>query len=268
MFLTRFRLAGIRYLSILLLGPAALATSFVERSFPDTVQEAPIMVRGTVGRSYSDWARGNDQSKRIYTFYELTPSEVFKGELPEGAIMVRELGGSKDGNTMEVPGTAHFSRGEEVVLTLSPRNADGSYDMRGMMMGKFNIQESGGKEYLTGPGVISPEDARDSEVLHPEDEHLPQGVAVYSIEHLRKLARGEGLPAAPQHPGAAQGAAGRATVPGATSTALPASPLQPQATEGAPPSEDSSDRGSAMWLWGAAVIVGFLILRRILKRRR
>jgi len=133
---------------------AAFATTFYERSFPSSVQDATGIVRGKVGMSYSDWGVASDSSKRLYTFVELQLTETLKGEAKGSSIVLRELGGAKDGVAMEVSGVARFERGEDVVVMVGAPNADGSYDVRGMMMAKFNVERGNdGKEYLSGPGL-------------------------------------------------------------------------------------------------------------------
>lgn len=170
-----------------LIGSQAQATSFISKSFPDSVKDAPVIVRGVIGMSYADEARTSEGGKRIYTYYELTPSEVFKGALPMGSIIVRQIGGTKEGVVMEVPGTARFSRGEEVVLMLSQQNLDGSLDIRGLMMGKFSIQKMNGKEYLVGAGAITPDQVEQGEVEHGNHEEENRSTSAYSVEDLRNL---------------------------------------------------------------------------------
>src|SRR4051794_28005467 len=77
-------------------GRLSYATSFYERPFPDTVQDAPVIVRGKIGANHADWAAGPDGSRRIYTFYELRVDEVMKGtpSSPRN-ISIREMGGEK-----------------------------------------------------------------------------------------------------------------------------------------------------------------------------
>lgn len=112
------------------------------------------MVRGKVGNSYADWGRSADGNKRIYTFYDLAVSEVLKGKVKGNSLLMREMGGEKDGVGMEVPGASHFERGEDVVVMLGERNPDGSYDLRGLMTGKMNVElNQSGNEVLVGPAV-------------------------------------------------------------------------------------------------------------------
>jgi hypothetical protein len=159
-------------LSLLFLGSVTLATSFVDQPFPDTIQDAPIIVRGKTGQPYSDWGRGFDGNRRIYTYNELEIREVFKGSPSGKKVLLRELGGEKDGIGMEVSGASKFSAGEDVVVMLSEKNSEGSYDIRGLMMGKYNIQRNTqGEEILAGPGISSqsPNEGSQNDTQPPSD---------------------------------------------------------------------------------------------------
>ena len=135
-----------------------LATSFYEQPFPETVEGTSTLVRGKIGSSRAQWVEGSDQVKRIFTFYDLEVTEVFKGKVaPKSVIQIRELGGTKDGIGMQVAGTAEFTSGEDVVVTLNEQNKEGSYDISGMMMGKFNIaKDDSGVEKIIGAGMKEP----------------------------------------------------------------------------------------------------------------
>lgn len=107
--------------------------------------------------SYSNWGKRPDGQQSLYTFTELQVDEVFKGTLPAKTLNLRELGGEKDGVGLKIPGSAQFARGEDVVVFLNSQpNADSSYELRGMVMGKYQIvQNDEGQEQLRG-GRITP----------------------------------------------------------------------------------------------------------------
>lgn len=249
-----------------LLDPAAHATSFVHVPFPQSVDEAPTIVRGTTGRSRADWAVGPDGSKRIFTYTDLEVRESIKGELQTGArIQLRALGGEKGGIGMQVPGTAEFTPGEDTVVFLSEKNPDGTYDVKGMAMGKYSIatDQSSGKEMLVGMGV---------EEVHfdgaPED-----AVKKYSLADLRELAHAPA--AAPPSP-AASAAAVNSAAPGSGNSPLPSSP-EPKSLNAAVPApraeaspapadpvESNLGRAIALGLSGAALLAGvfWFVVRR------
>lgn len=153
-------------------------TTFLERPFPESVSRAPTIVRGKAASSRADWAESRDGMRRIYTYTELEVIETLKGEDLGSKIVARELGGAVAGVALEVPGTAKFEPGEEVIVFLSGQlNSDGSLDLKGMMMGKFEIKaDADGQEWITGPGISS-----------SGHEHLRQGGQKWTISALRKL---------------------------------------------------------------------------------
>ncbi|MEN9723304.1 MAG: hypothetical protein RJB38_1290 [Pseudomonadota bacterium] len=175
----------------LVLSTPGFGTSFIEKSFPDSVGDAPVIVRGQIGMSYSDYGKTLEDGRKLFTFYELNVSEVFKGRSGTGTMIVRQLGGTKEGITVEVPGTAKFSRGEDVVVMLGGENSDGSYDIRSLMMGKYSIEKVDGKEYLRGPGALSPSEVQPGKLIQA-DEHPTEGPPpLYTLDDLRALVRGD-----------------------------------------------------------------------------
>lgn len=174
-----------------LLFPQAYATTFVETPFPDLIGEAPAVVRGTIGTSSSDWVLGEDGSKRIYTFYQLQVGEVFKGDVSGTNILVREMGGEKDGVGMQVAGAAQFARGEDVVLLLGEQDKDGSYEVRGLASGKFNLRrQENGAECLSGVGVTK---AESDGFVHAEGEHGDTSRdCAWTLTALRRLTHSGG----------------------------------------------------------------------------
>ncbi len=128
--------------------------SFDPQPFPKTIENAPVIVRGKVGMKYSDWGMDADGSKRLYTFYELQVNEILKGNASRPSLTMRELGGEKDGISMQIPGASQYDRGEDVVVLLKTKNSEGSFDIQGLMTGKYQIEtDSDGSEYLTGAGI-------------------------------------------------------------------------------------------------------------------
>jgi hypothetical protein len=183
----------------------AQATSFYERPFPDTVQDAPVIVRGKTGASHADWAVGPDGSKRIYTYYELRIDEVVKGTPASPRnINIREMGGEKDGLGMQVAGVSHYDPGEDVVVFLGEKNDDASHDVMGMMMGKYNVERDpkDGKEYIVGAGIPAathPGLRGHEGIIHPGEEGQgdTRPDSKWTLEALRTLVREQAQKAAP-----------------------------------------------------------------------
>jgi hypothetical protein len=166
---------------------SAFATSFYERPFPDTVRSTPTIVRGKIGKSRTEWTTLPDGSRHLFTYYDVDVSEGFKGVPRTGApIRIREIGGSKDGVSLNVSGTAVFEKGEDVVVLLgrAGMESDGTYPVMGMMMGKFDIEKGeDGKEYLRGPGLGS------SVLPGLRNEDSNKKTVQVSLEGLREIIR-------------------------------------------------------------------------------
>jgi hypothetical protein len=231
----------------LLAAPVAWSTSFYIPPFPQTVQNTPVIVRGRVGGSRADWGTGQDSVKRIYTYYDLQVEEVLKGDVQGSELTVRELGGEKDGVGLDVPGTARFRGGEEVVVTLSEANSDGSYDIRNLMMGKFDLRpDDSGQEVLVGPGLDP----------HVGDEMTSPSKVKWTLDALRKLikAQAEGKPFTPLPAASAK-----------VSTSPTVAPQLLPSPEASVPAE-SGEEGQLPWGWVAiglfaAGILAWLFLR-------
>ncbi len=137
----------------------SFGASFDVQPFPEAVQAAPIIVRGKVGMSYSDWGKDAEEgTQRIYTFFELQISEVFKGGVNSATLTMRELGGEKEGTELTIPGAATFQKGEDVLVFLHQKNQEGYFDLQGMMTGKFEIEIDPNQktEVLVGSGLTTP----------------------------------------------------------------------------------------------------------------
>ncbi len=146
-------------LTVLLWSLLVLGSSFEYRPLPQTVKEAPLLIKGRVFSV--DVRRVNNHEKEtngVYTFTSIEIEEVLKGELSVKNVTVRQIGGTLDGVQMRLEGVAEFRRGESVVLLLGKPHEDGSYPVKGMMMGKYQVKEDqNGEEYIEGPGLITPE---------------------------------------------------------------------------------------------------------------
>ncbi len=221
---------------------SARATTFVPVPFPKRVGDAELIVRAVAAKSSADWVTSADGSRRIFTFTEMRAVEVIKepesNPLRAKDFKVRELGGTKDGLGMQVAGTAEFAPGEEVVLMLGPVQEDGSYPVRGMMMGKYRLErDAQGREVLQGAGV---------------DDEAP-----WTLEHLKKVVAEQG------HSGGQGSSPSPSVAPGRVDGQAPG--LQPEAREsaqvGAPDSSGGAETASSgQRLLGLALVAGLFAL--------
>ena len=136
--------------------------------------------------SYAEWGTTSDGGKQLFTHYELQVSEIFKGNASGPTIIMRELGGEKDGVGLQVPGTSQFNRGEDVVVLLRDKNPDASFDVQGMMMGKYTIElNENGIASLSGPGALNEHWTLDQlrTLIHSEAKSVSVPKAIPRVEN-------------------------------------------------------------------------------------
>ncbi len=128
---------------------AALATSVVIPSDDELAIGARAIVRGQV----TNVASGYDEAHGgIFSYITLQVAEVYKGDLPLGALVLKEPGGVLRDRGSIVYGTPTFSVGEEVLLYLDTW-PDGSLRVYQWFLGKFTITP----HKLTGRPMINRE---------------------------------------------------------------------------------------------------------------
>ncbi len=177
--------------SLMFFAPQAECTTFLTRPFSTSVNDAPVIVRGSIANQiYSDWVLlPEDGTKRLYTFFELKISEVLKGAAPaSGNLFFRQMGGEKNGMGMMIPGSAEFKRGEEVVVFLNPRNPDGSFDLLSLMMGKYEVvKDENGESVLRGPGITEGTAIVDEHGHETGGQNGSKSVKKWTLDGLRAL---------------------------------------------------------------------------------
>jgi hypothetical protein len=258
------------FLGVGLLPTVASATSFQAMPFEETVKDAPVIARGKVTMQYAEWAVVSSGAKRIYTYIELQPVTFLKAPGTWGGktrLVVREIGGQKDGMGMQVPGSAKFNIGEEVVVFASDQvRPDGALDLRGLMLSKLKVKTNeAGEETLAGPAISMGEDARPGQIVHA-DEHGGEGAQartkkVWTVSALRQLIAEQGGRAPPA---AEVGEGHTAALQAGQPVAAPTGSLSPGSTgaeqvgefrSNGPPQESESSRGVYL-KFGAALLAG------------
>ena len=171
----------------LLITTQAAATSFYIRPFSEFTESTPNIIRGKLSGIHVENGVTSDGGKTIYTFANLGIKEVLKGNITGTQIIIRKIGGSKDGTTLEIPSSVEFTEKEEGVFFLSSEREDHSYEVTGMELGKFGIEQKDGDEILTG-GIFSYSHVPSGV---PRDPNVPDRLAEnkkpWSITQLRNL---------------------------------------------------------------------------------
>ena len=80
-----------------------------------------LVIRGRVEATESRAHAG-----AIYTYATVTVDEVLKGPDSIQSLVVKTLGGATDGVVLQVPDAPRFASGDEAVMFLAPRPADGT----------------------------------------------------------------------------------------------------------------------------------------------
>jgi hypothetical protein len=129
--------------------PAAWASTAVERTETDLIQESALIVTGHCTHQSSQWA-GNT----LVTLATIQVSEVLKGGATSTVTVT--LPGGVDANrripvAMGYPGAPVIFQQENVVLFLTPQNlVAGGYSVVGFSQGKFTlVQDAQGLQTAT-----------------------------------------------------------------------------------------------------------------------
>lgn len=102
----------------------AHATVVVPVTLTEQVHGSDLVVRARVGAVESRFV---PERGAIVSWTELAVTDVLKGQAPS-SLVLRQLGGTADGQTMLVPGDAHLTSGDDVILFLR-HDPSGSSDV-------------------------------------------------------------------------------------------------------------------------------------------
>jgi hypothetical protein len=203
-----------------------------------------------------------DGADRVFTYYQLNIAEVLKGRIQRSPILIRSLGGEKDGVGLSIAGAVSFNSGEDVVVMLMEENSDSSFDIRSLMMGKMTLKKDAeGNEILAGPLVDS------------HNEHTHQGQPdpapgkKWSLKELRELVKSLGYEAVSPDLQPKQEVT---TTPSLTPTSAPS--LQPSPTGPVmgrdPNSNLKSEKADPSHIfWYGIIAAGFFVGLGILRMR-
>ena len=125
----------------------AQATTVIPPSFDELVDQAQTIFQGTVTETQSQWA-GEGASRRIVTYVTFKVDEAIKGE-PGAAYTLRMLGGTVDGQTMEVTDSPKFKVGDRDIVFVE-NNGSQFIPLVGIMHGRFKVV----KDKVTGREVV------------------------------------------------------------------------------------------------------------------
>jgi hypothetical protein len=126
------------------------ASQFIELPFDKVAGEAQYIVLGTVGQTFSKW---DDAHEVIFTYAVVHVDRYFGETTGPDTLMVREVGGTVDGYTMEAIGFPAVRAGERVVLMLSQWEDSPDLRIHAYNQGKYLVRNRGGIEVLIADPV-------------------------------------------------------------------------------------------------------------------
>ncbi len=131
------------------LGFVAHATTVIPPDFDQLINRAQVIFEGEVTGVQSQWI-GEGAEHRIVTFVTFKVDDTLKGN-PGATYSIRMLGGTIDGQTMEVTDAPRFKVGDHDVLFVE-NNGSQFIPLVGIQHGRFRVQkdQAGAETLRTG----------------------------------------------------------------------------------------------------------------------
>jgi hypothetical protein len=120
---------------VLLSSQSANATTVVMLSDTDLVRSSRVILTGRVNSVFAAW---DDSGSNIWTYVEVQPEQILKGELAPSTVVLKQPGGIVGTEGVLLYGQPVFSAGQRVLLYLNPAS-DGSLHVAHIFMGMFSI---------------------------------------------------------------------------------------------------------------------------------
>jgi hypothetical protein len=126
-------------------------TTVVPPTFQELVSQAEVIFQGTVTDVRSEWAGAGTQ-RHIATYVTFRIEEGLKGNVG-ATYSIRLLGGTVDGETMEVTDTPKFNVGDRDVVFVQ-NNGTQFVPLVGVSYGRFRVD----RDQTTGRDVVMTND--------------------------------------------------------------------------------------------------------------
>jgi hypothetical protein len=131
-------------LSGLVLCHTLYATTVIPPTFDELVGRAEVIFQGSVTDVRSQWI-GEGAQRHIVTYVTFKVDDAIKGT-PGASYTIRMLGGTVDGQTMEVSDSPKFKKGDRDFLFVE-NNGKQFIPLVGIMHGRFRVErEQDGRE--------------------------------------------------------------------------------------------------------------------------
>ena len=127
---------------------AAQGTTVIPPTFDELVDKAEVIFQGTVTDVRAQWV-GEGAQHRIMSYVTFKVEDTMKGA-PGDTYTLRMLGGTVDGETMEVSDGPKFEVGGREIVFVE-NNGSQFIPLVGIMHGRFHIQKDDqtGAEFVT-----------------------------------------------------------------------------------------------------------------------
>lgn len=135
-------------LALISLGLNVQATTVIPPTFDELVSKAEVIFQGAVTDVRSQWV-GEGAQRRIMSYVTFNVEDTMKG-VPGTTYTLRMLGGTVDGETMEVSDSPKFNVGDRDIIFVE-NNGSQFIPLVGIMHGRFHVQKDGqtGLEVVT-----------------------------------------------------------------------------------------------------------------------
>jgi hypothetical protein len=126
---------------------SARATTVIPPTFDQLVSDAELIFQGTVTASRSQWI-GQGTERHIVTYVTFSIEDALKG-VPGKSYTIQMLGGTVNGETIEVSDTPRFKVGDRDILFVE-HNGHQFVPLVGIMHGRFHLQkDAAGRDIVT-----------------------------------------------------------------------------------------------------------------------
>ncbi|MGE3887413.1 MAG: matrixin family metalloprotease [Vicinamibacterales bacterium] len=105
-----------------------------------TEQQLTALSAAVVSGHVTAIATAADASGGIYTYVSIAVSEVLKGSVPDGRVVLKQAGGVVGDIGLDVSGQASFAVGEEVLVFAEVRPRDATLCTTALWQGKWTIE--------------------------------------------------------------------------------------------------------------------------------
>ena len=112
------------------------ATTVQKLSLTDLAKKSETIALARVDDVSARWDANH---KEIYTYISLKVLDGVKGSRKDDVLTIRQIGGTVDKIISVVPGMPSFTKGEEVVVFLSPKDRAGYPWVMGLQQGKYSV---------------------------------------------------------------------------------------------------------------------------------